>query len=304
MTYINMCSPQTNTNLRKLLTRRIVPCTFRSMFSQFQSYREYLKEQLLSRSKKNSSYSLRAFARDLDLAPSTLSEILKGSKNLSPEKAHQVATLMGLSTKQRDLFCLWVQSEATKDPSLKARLRERIESSSSKGRAPRAELSVDLFCAISEWYHAAICAMAHAPNFSADIKQIAKTLNIKTLEAQRALERLLRLGILTQDTVTKKIKPSEDHWVVDSPIPNEALQKFHRDMLKHAELSLQTQTPSEKVLATETFLLDEADMQEFKEITEDFIQKTLLKAKESKNRKAVYHLGVHLFRLSKKETLS
>ncbi|MBC7692320.1 MAG: helix-turn-helix transcriptional regulator [Methylotenera sp.] len=46
-------------------------------------YIERIRDELLARKQKNSSYSLRAFARDLEIDPSAISRILKGKQTLS-----------------------------------------------------------------------------------------------------------------------------------------------------------------------------------------------------------------------------
>ena len=47
------------------------------MIYQYLNYRQYLQDVLVEKTKKNPSYSLRAFAKHLDIASSTLSEIIK-----------------------------------------------------------------------------------------------------------------------------------------------------------------------------------------------------------------------------------
>lgn len=45
---------------------------------------------------RNVKYSLRAFSRDLNIAPSYMSEVLKGKKKLSSESACKIALKLGL----------------------------------------------------------------------------------------------------------------------------------------------------------------------------------------------------------------
>ena len=58
-------------------------------------YRLLLKSELASRTNQNPNYSLRAFARDLDLAPSRLSEVLNGKQGLSTQAAEKIAKTLG-----------------------------------------------------------------------------------------------------------------------------------------------------------------------------------------------------------------
>lgn len=67
-------------------------------------YRSILRDELAARSRRNPTYSLRAFSRDLDLAPSSLSEILNQRAGLSYEKAKQISTLLKLNPLDQQIF--------------------------------------------------------------------------------------------------------------------------------------------------------------------------------------------------------
>ncbi|MEE6249990.1 MAG: hypothetical protein VX583_06285, partial [Bdellovibrionota bacterium] len=53
-------------------------------------YIHILMEKLSSRQSRNPSYSLRAFANDIGIHPSSLSQILKGNRGLPQSKLNQV----------------------------------------------------------------------------------------------------------------------------------------------------------------------------------------------------------------------
>jgi hypothetical protein len=59
-------------------------------------YRVLLSEEFLSRVAGNHGYSMRAFARDLNLSPGFLSEVMRGKKTLSLAKGRELFALMGL----------------------------------------------------------------------------------------------------------------------------------------------------------------------------------------------------------------
>jgi hypothetical protein len=60
-------------------------------------YREILSESYHQRRRQNPRYSLRAFARDISLSPSRLSEIIGGKGELSREKGTLIAKRLQLS---------------------------------------------------------------------------------------------------------------------------------------------------------------------------------------------------------------
>src|SRR5690606_35734224 len=78
--------------------------------AQATDYKYILKEELASRCRQNPRYSLRAFARDLKLAPSRLSEILSGKQGLSRAAAEKVAKALGYGPGETERFCDLVES--------------------------------------------------------------------------------------------------------------------------------------------------------------------------------------------------
>lgn len=74
-------------------------------------YRIYILSAYEEKKKSNSRYSLRAFARYLDLSPSTLSEIINRHHTLSTRSARKVLEKLKLSYEDSTLFMKLVQEE-------------------------------------------------------------------------------------------------------------------------------------------------------------------------------------------------
>ena len=64
------------------------------------NYREALRHSLRERKVKNSGYSQRAFARDLGVSSTALSDVLSGKRNFSEENAQKVAERLSFSPDQ------------------------------------------------------------------------------------------------------------------------------------------------------------------------------------------------------------
>lgn len=79
-------------------------------------YREILREQLNRRIKQNRYYSLRAFARDLQLAPSRISEVLNRKQGLSAKAAQKIANRLRLAESDSAYFIDLVVSEHARSP--------------------------------------------------------------------------------------------------------------------------------------------------------------------------------------------
>ena len=66
------------------------------------SYRTTLLDELTRRKNKNPSYSLRAYARDLGISSTSLSDVLSAKRNLSRKNALKVAEKLGYTSVQTE----------------------------------------------------------------------------------------------------------------------------------------------------------------------------------------------------------
>jgi len=272
------------------------------MVSQHSSYRDYLKTVLEQRSVKNPKYSLRAMAKSLGVSPATLSGVLNGKKNFSIEKANTVCKALGLKGKQAEVFLLFVQLESTSNEDLKNATFKKLKSLGATDKST--DLSLEHFRIISDWYHYAILSFTEISGFKFSkeaIPKVARALGITKIELESAIERLIKLEMLQ---VEKGIyKSTYENVCAEAMTPNLALRNYHKQLLQKAIQSLETQTPKEKYIGSETIAIDSSKLKEFSEITEEYFNKVLLLAKESNKKDQVYHLGVQFFRLTEKVSL-
>jgi plasmid maintenance system antidote protein VapI len=91
------------------------------------TYRQYLEAALAERVQQNPRYSQNAFARELGLRPSQLSEILRGKKGLSRSAAERIADTLELDGASWELFCDLVQSEHDRSMRRRELARERLK---------------------------------------------------------------------------------------------------------------------------------------------------------------------------------
>lgn len=74
------------------------------MENKLSELRSYLKKELKLRQKINSSYSNRAFARDLGISPTSLGAFLKGERNLNMLNINRVFNYIN---KKSIIRCSW-----------------------------------------------------------------------------------------------------------------------------------------------------------------------------------------------------
>lgn len=97
------------------------------MNTALSDFRVFLREELERRASKNSSYSLRAFARDIGLTNSHLSMTLSGRKRISPETAEQIAARMNLKTGEAEYVVLLAQTQFSQPFALRKIVDKRME---------------------------------------------------------------------------------------------------------------------------------------------------------------------------------
>lgn len=225
-------------------------------------FSEIIKEELDARLKRNPlGYSLRSFARDLELSPATLSLILQKKTGISQKKAASVAQKLKLPTQEKDFFLDLVQSNCAKSKT------ERQIASAKLYRYETKYTSVeaDIFHVIKDWYHLAIMELTQIKGFRPDALWISKKLNITEDEAQLGLERLVRLEIL--ETHKGKLRPTSDYLIVLSKAPSAAAKHFQTQILQKITRSFDEVDRSSRDIGTVMIRMRATDM--------DYVVKTL-----------------------------
>ncbi|HVK62126.1 MAG TPA: TIGR02147 family protein, partial [Bdellovibrionales bacterium] len=162
--------------------------------TNYQDYRVYLKGVLEQRLRDNARYSLRAFARDLQVTPARLSEILNRKKGLSLEAATLMAKRLSLSEQETRFFCDLVQMADARSASAKKVAEIRIDREIQSQNFNTIQL--DVFKVISDWHHFAILELTLVDGFRSDSAWIAKKLGISAHEVKAAIDRLVTLELL------------------------------------------------------------------------------------------------------------
>jgi len=158
-------------------------------------YRDYILKELERRQKKNPSYSLRAYARDLEVPCSRLSEILNGKVGLSESRAVSLATRLNLAPSERDFFVDLALSEHARSAVLREMALKRVQAREEAFE----KFGEEEFAIISDWYHTAIRELLHLDGFEGRIESIAQRLGLTLELTEKALERLASLQIVSKN---------------------------------------------------------------------------------------------------------
>ena len=247
----------------------------------------WLENLLAEKTKKNPQFSLRAFARMVDVSPAVLSRVLSGKRKLTFNLAVRIADALVLGPIEREtLYSFYTGADGEKNQ------EDRHEK----------ELSIDCFNAMKEWYHYGITQLLLVDSFSEDPKWLAKMLSITELEAKLAIDRLLRLEILDRDESGRLYRTST-HLSTSTDVASAGIRHFQRQILEKSIESLEHDDISERDITSITIAINEERIPEAKKEIMRF-RKRMAEFLSEGEKSRVYNLGVHLIPLSKsvKET--
>lgn len=273
-------------------------------------FKQILKGELEARLNRNPRYSLRAFAKDLKMAPALLSDILNGKRGMSREWATKVATRLGYAKSEKDLFCDLVESQHARSRVAKAQALARLEKRVSQGAVLKfLTLDQDQFSLISEWYPMAILELMKSPECKAtakpELEWFAKKLQLTPIQVSNALERMTKLGM---------IEMREGKWIVLSPnvqtpdgVASRALKSHHEQLMKKGLEALYTQPVEERDFRGLTIRCKKSDVSRVREKMKKFLQDLDAELSADQDGTEVYQLSTQFFSLTKeyssKETL-
>ncbi|AUN99403.1 TIGR02147 family protein [Bacteriovorax stolpii] len=242
----------------------------------------WLENLLAEKTKKNPQFSLRAFAKMVDVSPAVLSRVLSGKRKMTFNLATRIADALHMGPMERETLYSFFT-----DPQTVEEKTDRHEK----------ELSIDCFNAMKEWYHYGITQLLFMQSFQEDPKWIAKMLSITELEAKMAIERLLRLGILDRDEEGKLFRTST-HLSTSTDIASAGIRHFQKQILEKSIESLEKDPLLERDITSITVAINEERIPEAKKEIMKF-RKRMAEFLGEGEKTRVYNLGVHLIPLSK-----
>lgn len=256
-------------------------------------YRFLLTKELELRKQKNAAYSLRAFARTLNVSPAYMSQVFSGKRVLSDSTAITFSQKLRWTTKRKNLFIALLQYQ--KAPNTDAR-KLALNQINDLGELDFLELKQDEFQLVAEWYHFALVELSDIKGFKADPRWVARRLRISIHEAEVAIKRLVRIGLLAERN--DQLEKSNKHHRISS-VSSEAIKTFHRTHLKGALIAMDSQDFDKRDFSGTTVVLPIENIPEIKELIQDFRNKINRYCSSNRNSNAVYHLAIQFFRLDK-----
>lgn len=261
------------------------------------SFQNILKDSFLKRKNANPQYSLRAFARDLDMEPAQLSRVFSGKQNISPQKAKVVSSQLFDTEIDCEYFVSLVEiATAKNEKELKAagerakRIREESQ----------ANISSDELSHLSSWLHLALLdLLAIRPFTPKHAPLMAKLLGVTVQEIQLTLECLQSAGFIVSkqgrlEKVTQSLRTTTN-------VPSAVIRNLHRQFIQKGLEALDTQAIDRRYFTSKTFAISSEDQPKVRALVDELNRKVSELVSKSKDKNELYQLNVQNFALLKGE---
>lgn len=252
------------------------------------NYRVWLLARLSERHKKNPAYSLRAFARIIDISPTLLSQIINGTRSLTKRTAAKIADCLELSKEESNALFSVVNGR---------RGDQASKLNGTVGDNACEILEVETFRVISDWYHYAILSLIETVGSNTLPEWFAKRLGISKKRAKDALERLQKLNLIKKSG--KSFHRSCRSLTTTKDVPSQAIRKYHKQNLEKAREALEKYGVDKRYFGAITMAIDADDLPHAKAIIrrcQDELEALFeMRAKKDK----VYTCAIQLFPVDK-----
>ncbi|QLY24481.1 TIGR02147 family protein [Bdellovibrio sp. KM01] len=256
-----------------------------------QTYRNFIFDEFKKRKTKNSSYSMRAFARDLNMNASRLSEIMNGKVGLSDLKGAEMAERFGLSGKDREYFLDLIRSEHARSSIAKKEARERVRMYLLDERT----LTDSEVHAVVDWRNLALLELLTVPEIETSAESFAKHLGLTVSEVEDVVAQLVASKML--DTTGERWQALEGDFTTSADVSSHAIQNFHNQMLKRAGRAIQNDAVEDREFSSVIFAMSAEQMKYAKDRLREFRRALVRELEAIPGKEKVFSLSMQLFEL-------
>jgi transcriptional regulator with XRE-family HTH domain len=243
-------------------------------------FRAFLQERLRASSRRNASFSLRAFARQLGINHSTLSQILRGKRRITPSTVKSLGRNLGLPEETIENYAASLQGN---------------QSSSTNS----IQFDLDTFQLLAVWYHQAILELTHTKSFRPDSRWIARILGITVDEVNVAIQRLLRLGLLEMSRKDRWIDRSGDAEFYGPTSLENSNRLIEREVHELAVAAIDAVLPARRIDSQMIFAFNSKQLPQLRRLTEQFVDQVRALVAKSSTVDDVYYTQVSIFPITK-----
>lgn len=243
--------------------------------------------ELAVRKSKNSLYSVRSYARDLELDSSSLSSILIGNRKIPQLKIEQIAGLVCSSEAEKKKFIASAKHVHTSLNKIKKQ----------KNLPDRIVISEDKFIKISEVETYTFLSMLELENCPQDVEWLAKKLNKTKKWVQNTISILTEYGMVEE--VNGRLVRTTRRTTTNDEVTSKYIIKHHIDSLVLAGQKCAELLPDERYFSTITIPSDPEHLNYLKTLFMEFEDK-ISEYLSTKKKTDVYKLSIQFYPATEK----
>jgi len=250
-------------------------------------YRSILIDEFEVRKARSSSFSLRAYARFLDLSPATLSRVLTSKRNLPLKKVEFISQKLNLDPIRKAAF---KKSAEFSKVSLKGLSAVAVSALPSQVLDDQKDYNI-----IAKWEYYAILNLVKTNDFQFCPNWIGKRLNISISRVNRVLTELEERGLIEE--VSGQIVRVDKNLETTQDVFSQALRDSHKENLKIAAEKIDQVSIEKRFFSSSTMAIDSDRLDEAKVLIREFREK-LSELLSQNNLNEVYQFNLQLFPLT------
>jgi len=263
----------------------------------YHEYRAFLRDWFDFLKDSRPGFSMRALAREAELASGFLPMILAGTRNLSAKTWAKMAPHLGLSPSERSYLASLQMLQQTDSQAVRHAALGKLQ----RFRAYREQnpKETETYQYLTRWFNVAIREMAALGEFHTNPEWIQSRLRVKVgiAEIKQALDFLTKNNYLeVQPDGTARLRDKNIDCV--GGVYKMALGKFHREMLSLASQSIDNTPSEERNITGHTLAIPASRYGEIETILDEALQKIAALGNGTEPADCVYHILLSAFPLT------
>lgn len=261
---------------------------------QQEVYLQILQREFDKKKEKNVRYSLRVFAKNLEIDHSTLSQIFSRKRGLSDKLARKIADNMTLTHHEKQKFLTSVDTCFARAKKKKAAAAEKMSQISKFNNT--VVVHNDPLNTINHWRYIAVYELVSNKR-ATTITQLIEILKLPVDQTGTIVSHLCDLNILSYTDGVLSATASSVHTLND--IPAAAIVKYHASIAEKAAQSVATQPILEREFQNLVISFAKNDMTGAKQMIRDFMSEFSAKYYNEQPSTEIYSLSVNFFSLER-----
>ena len=270
---------------------------------EISDFRHFIRKALAQKKEANPNYSLRAFAKNLEMSPQKLNSLLNRNAGLSLKAAQLVADKLELNAADKKVFLTLVEAHHSRSVVFRNLAKKDLHSLQSF-ESEMKELNENDFESVQNWKALAIYSLIGLKDFSSDPNWIANRLNISIDEALTSLRSLLATGLIIQNE-NGELKRSKKKASFFTDKKSKALSHYRKSLFDLAKNAVENEPVENRHFYEILVPIFSSDLPDIKNELHDFQKKIFTRlANRSEPSDRLYAITLGAFPLDQIENKS